>query len=124
MAKATSFCARLFSAGGAGGGPCSARICCSCWLHHIFCAPCASARSDASSAPVKYTRGCTPASSGRVTANHWQGAFDAVTHLISVGHRDIGFIGISPEDRLSLRRYRGYAAALEQAGLDVCTEHT
>ena len=24
-----------------------------------------------------------------VTANHWQGAFDAVTHLISIGHRDI-----------------------------------
>ena len=58
-----------------------------------------------------------------VTANHWQGAFDAVTHLISIGHKDIGFVGISPEDRLSLRRYRGYAAALEQAGLDVHTEY-
>jgi LacI family transcriptional regulator len=59
-----------------------------------------------------------------VTANHWQGAFDAVSHLISIGHRDIGFIGISPEDRLSLRRYRGYAAALEQAGLEVRNEYT
>src|SRR5258708_39080928 len=59
-----------------------------------------------------------------VTANHWQGAFDAVTHLISIGHKDIGFVGISPEDRLSLRRYRGYAAALEQAGLEVCGEYT
>ena len=58
-----------------------------------------------------------------VTANHWQGAFDAVTHLISIGHRDIGFIGISPEDRLSLRRYRGYAAALEQAGLEIRNEY-
>jgi DNA-binding LacI/PurR family transcriptional regulator len=58
-----------------------------------------------------------------VTANHWQGAFDAVTHLISIGHRDIGFIGISPEDRLTLRRYRGYAAALEQAGLEIRTEY-
>lgn len=59
-----------------------------------------------------------------VTANHWQGAFDAVTHLISIGHRDIGFIGISPEDRLSLRRYGGYAAALEQAGLEIRNEYT
>jgi DNA-binding LacI/PurR family transcriptional regulator len=58
-----------------------------------------------------------------VTANHWQGAFDAVTHLISIGHKNIGFIGISPEDRLSLRRYEGYAAALEQAGLEVNTEY-
>lgn len=59
-----------------------------------------------------------------VTANHWQGAFDAVSHLISIGHREIGFIGISPEDRLSLRRYAGYAAALEQAGLAVCSDYT
>ena len=59
-----------------------------------------------------------------VTANHWQGAFDAVTHLVSIGHKNIGFIGISPEDRLSLRRYRGYAAALEQAGLEICSEYT
>ena len=42
-----------------------------------------------------------------VTADHWQGAFDVVSHLISLGHSRIGFIGISPSDRLSLRRYRG-----------------
>jgi DNA-binding LacI/PurR family transcriptional regulator len=59
-----------------------------------------------------------------VTANHWQGAFDAVTHLISIGHREIGFIGISHEDRLSLRRYLGYAAALEHAGLPIRQEYT
>jgi DNA-binding LacI/PurR family transcriptional regulator len=54
-----------------------------------------------------------------VTANHWQGAFDIVTHLISLGHTRIGFIGIAPKDRHSLRRYEGYAAALEQAGIPV-----
>jgi DNA-binding LacI/PurR family transcriptional regulator len=59
-----------------------------------------------------------------VTADHWQGAFDAVTHLISIGHRRIGFIGISSEDRFSLRRYKGYAAALEQGGLEICDEYT
>ena len=30
-----------------------------------------------------------------VTADHYQGAFEAVTHLISLGHRRIGFIGAS-----------------------------
>src|SRR5260370_20655446 len=54
-----------------------------------------------------------------VTANHWQGAFDAVTHLISIAPRHIAFVRTSPADSLSLRRYRGYAAALEQAGLEV-----
>jgi DNA-binding LacI/PurR family transcriptional regulator len=54
-----------------------------------------------------------------VTADHWQGAFDVVTHLISLGHERIGFIGIAPEDRLSLRRYEGYAAALKQAGIPI-----
>jgi len=54
-----------------------------------------------------------------VTADHWQGAFDVVTHLVSLGHKRIGFIGIAPEDRHSLRRYEGYAAALKQAGIPI-----
>jgi DNA-binding LacI/PurR family transcriptional regulator len=59
-----------------------------------------------------------------VTADHWRGAFDVVNHLISLGHTRIGFIGISPADRLSLRRYQGYAAALEQAGISVIPDYT
>jgi DNA-binding LacI/PurR family transcriptional regulator len=59
-----------------------------------------------------------------VTADHWQGAFDVVNHLISLGHSRIGFIGISPADRLSLRRYQGYAAALEQAGISITPAYT
>jgi DNA-binding LacI/PurR family transcriptional regulator len=59
-----------------------------------------------------------------VTADHRRGAFDVVTHLISLGHSRIGFIGISPADRLSLRRYQGYAAALEQAGIPLTPSYT
>jgi DNA-binding LacI/PurR family transcriptional regulator len=59
-----------------------------------------------------------------VTADHWQGAFDVVNHLISLGHTRIGFIGISPDDRLSLRRYQGYAAALEHAGIPIIPAYT
>jgi DNA-binding LacI/PurR family transcriptional regulator len=59
-----------------------------------------------------------------VTADHWQGAFDVVSHLISLGHSRIGFIGISHADRLTLRRYQGYAAALEQAGIPITPSYT
>jgi DNA-binding LacI/PurR family transcriptional regulator len=59
-----------------------------------------------------------------VTGDHWQGAFDVTTHLIKLGHRRIGFIGISPEDAHTLSRYLGYKAALEAAGLPVHREYT
>jgi DNA-binding LacI/PurR family transcriptional regulator len=59
-----------------------------------------------------------------ITADHWQGAFDVTTHLIALGHKRIGFIGISPEDAHTLRRYEGYKAALEAAGLPVREEYT
>jgi DNA-binding LacI/PurR family transcriptional regulator len=59
-----------------------------------------------------------------VTADHYQGAFDAVTHLIALGHRRIGFLGISPGDARLLRRYEGYAAAMKAAGLPIPSEYT
>ena len=59
-----------------------------------------------------------------VSADHWQGAFDVVTHLISLGHKRIGFIGISAEDAHTLRRYSGYKAALEKARLKALPEYT
>lgn len=52
-----------------------------------------------------------------VMADHYQGAFDVVAHLIALGHKRIGFIGIAPADRATLRRYKGYADALQDAGI-------
>jgi DNA-binding LacI/PurR family transcriptional regulator len=52
-----------------------------------------------------------------VTADHYQGAFDVVSHLIALGHRRIGFLGASAADAPHLRRYKGYAAALQAAGI-------
>jgi DNA-binding LacI/PurR family transcriptional regulator len=52
-----------------------------------------------------------------VTADHYQGAFDAVSHLIALGHRRVGFIGASATDTIHLRRYNGYVAALQAAGI-------
>lgn len=53
-----------------------------------------------------------------VTADHFQGAFDATGHLISLGHRTIAFLGSSAEDKPRLHRYEGYLAALEAAGIE------
>jgi DNA-binding LacI/PurR family transcriptional regulator len=58
-----------------------------------------------------------------VTADHWQGAFDAVSHLIQLGHVRIGFIGISHHDRHTLRRFQGYEAALEANAIKPMTRY-
>jgi DNA-binding LacI/PurR family transcriptional regulator len=59
-----------------------------------------------------------------VTADHWQGGFDVTMHLIELGHRLIGFVGIAADDALRLRRYQGYLAALNKAGLKIGSEYT
>ncbi|MEO8028586.1 MAG: substrate-binding domain-containing protein [Bryobacteraceae bacterium] len=58
----------------------------------------------------------------RVTADHWRGAYDVVTHLIALGHKRIGFIGVAPADAPKLRRYHGYADALTQHGIQLREE--
>jgi|SRR6187402_106522 len=59
-----------------------------------------------------------------VTANHYQGAFDAVKHLIGLGHTRIGFIGVAPQDGKLLRRYEGYVAALREARIKPEKQYT
>jgi DNA-binding LacI/PurR family transcriptional regulator len=54
-----------------------------------------------------------------VTADHWKGAYEAVEHLISLGHRNIGFIGVSLVNGAGLRRFRGYLDALRDNNLAV-----
>jgi DNA-binding LacI/PurR family transcriptional regulator len=51
-----------------------------------------------------------------VTANDWQGAFDAVTHLTKLGHVRIGFVGCSADEEIMLPRFGGYKAAIETSG--------
>jgi DNA-binding LacI/PurR family transcriptional regulator len=58
-----------------------------------------------------------------VTANHRRGAFEAVNHLIELGHRRIAFLGIAPEDCSRLRRFQGYAEALAAAGIPLGPEY-
>src|SRR5262245_22309478 len=55
----------------------------------------------------------------RVTADHWKGAYEAVEHLISLGHQRIGFVGVSPINGAGLRRYQGYLDALRENHLPI-----
>ncbi len=58
-----------------------------------------------------------------VTADHRKGAFEAVNHLIALGHRRIAFLGIAAEDSGRLRRFQGYAEALADAGISLREEY-
>jgi DNA-binding LacI/PurR family transcriptional regulator len=57
-----------------------------------------------------------------VTADHGKGAYEAVTHLISLGHKRIGFIGVALHDAFRLRRFQGYADALKDHGIALSKE--
>src|SRR5215813_9626911 len=55
----------------------------------------------------------------RVTADHWKGGYEAVEHLVTLGHRRIGFVGVSPINGAGLRRYHGYLDALRENNLPI-----
>lgn len=52
-----------------------------------------------------------------VASNDIRGAQEAVEHLISLGHRRIGYIGATNRPKSNRRRLEGYHTALEQAGI-------
>lgn len=58
----------------------------------------------------------------RVTADTWKGAYDAVEHLISLGHERIGYIGASPGNAGRLKRFQGFVDAMGEHGLEVPEE--
>jgi LacI family transcriptional regulator/LacI family repressor for deo operon, udp, cdd, tsx, nupC, and nupG len=66
--------------------------------------------------------GVAPAGSSYVALDGRLGAIQAVQHLLALGHRRIGLIQIPSELVDSEPRYRGYAEAIEHAGLIVSPE--
>lgn len=54
-----------------------------------------------------------------VTADNLRGGHDAATHLISLGHRRIGFVGASLASVSGLKRFQGYIDALREHGLPI-----
>lgn len=55
----------------------------------------------------------------RVTADHWKGGYEVVEHLISQGHRRIGFIGATLTNGAGLRRFQGYLDALRENNIAI-----
>src|SRR4030095_10204652 len=52
-------------------------------------------------------------------ADNLKGGYDATRHLIDLGHRRIGFIGVSLTQSTRLRRFQGYLEALNEHGVPV-----
>ena len=52
-----------------------------------------------------------------VLVDDFGGTYEACRHLIDQGHRRIGFLGLPASLWTGSERYRGYAAAMEDAGL-------
>jgi DNA-binding LacI/PurR family transcriptional regulator len=52
-----------------------------------------------------------------IVIDNEEGAAQAVRHLVSHGHRRIGFVGAFVQHDIGVR-YRGYLAALEEAGIE------
>lgn len=59
------------------------------------------------------------ASVDSIAADNFTGGFEATQHLIDLGHRRIGFIGASINNRGSLKRLQGYLNALEKHGIEI-----
>jgi LacI family transcriptional regulator len=52
-----------------------------------------------------------------IASDNRQGAYEAVTHLLRLGHRKIAFLQGVPNGRIIRDRYEGYKQALQDAGL-------
>lgn len=71
---------------------------------------------------VFFNRVCESIEASRVYVNDYEGAFQAVEHLIERGYRRIAHIGGPPNLRLSQNRLNGYRDALKRHGLPVRPE--
>jgi DNA-binding LacI/PurR family transcriptional regulator len=68
-------------------------------------------------------RGLTGQDVDVVTVNNFEGAYEAVRLLTSLGHQKIGFIGGLKTIPTSRERHRGYMTALSDVGVTPAPEH-
>lgn len=61
--------------------------------------------------------GNAPADGLSVRIDDFEAARSMTRHLIALGHRDIGFVKGHPNQTASAERFRGYCAALAEAGI-------
>jgi len=72
---------------------------------------------DAGLPLVFYDRICTGVNASRVVVDDYMGAYNAVTHLIETGCRNIAFYGSAMNLEISKNRFNGYKDALLKHGL-------
>ena len=66
---------------------------------------------------IFYDRICTGVNASRVVVDDYQGAYNAVKHLIDTGCRNIAYFGSPQNLEISKNRYNGYKDALQESGL-------
>lgn len=71
---------------------------------------------------VFYDRICTGVNSSRVVVDDYQGAYNAVSHLIETGCKRIAFYGSPMTLEISKNRFNGYRDALLKHGMSPNTE--
>ena len=67
---------------------------------------------------VFYDRICTGVNADRVVVDDYQGAYNAVTHLIETGCKRIAFYGSPMPLEISKNRHNGYVDALKRHGIE------
>ena len=67
---------------------------------------------------VFYDRICTGVNADRVVVDDYQGAFNAVSHLIETGCKRIAFFGSPMTLEISKNRFNGYKDALKRHGVE------
>lgn len=70
---------------------------------------------------VSVAMGLPPERSLNVRIDDFGAASAMTRHLLDLGHRNIGFIRGNPNQTSSAERYRGFVAALEEAGIDLAS---
>lgn len=78
---------------------------------------------DAGVPLVFYDRICTDINASRVVVDDYQGAFNAVKHLIDTGCRHIAYFGAPLNLEISKNRYNGYRDAILQNRLELKDEY-
>ncbi len=78
--------------------------------------------SELGALAVAVGAGDDPPDHGSVRIDEYQAAFDMTRHIISLGHRRIGFIIGNPQQTASALRLAGYRAAMAEANLSVPDE--
>ncbi|MGE5926691.1 MAG: LacI family DNA-binding transcriptional regulator [Gemmatimonadota bacterium] len=93
----------------------------------IIMSPDLAARSQLASLPFRFpivllNSADAGRHAGTITIANFDGAYAMVRHLVSLGHRRIAMLCGTTGNLDAAERRRGFRAALEDAGIDRCTE--